>query len=68
MHTHVDAHHARAHKHTDTHTHTHTHGTVDAYNLFAAGKKDMAALYFLCAVPLNMLMNHLGRTIGGEIL
>ena len=42
--------------------------TVDAYNLFAAGKKDMAALYFLCAVPLNMLMNHLGRTIGGEIL
>lgn len=42
--------------------------TVDAYNLYAAGKKDMALTYFLCAVPFNMLMNHVGRTIGGEIL
>ena len=24
--------------------------------------------YFLCAVPMNLMMNHLGRTIGGEVL
>jgi fluoride ion exporter CrcB/FEX len=42
--------------------------TVDAYNIYLAGKKDLALFYFMCAVPLNLLMNHLGRTIGNEVL
>eukprot|EP00277_Geminigera_cryophila_P012201 CAMPEP_0179438024 /NCGR_PEP_ID=MMETSP0799-20121207/21822_1 /TAXON_ID=46947 /ORGANISM="Geminigera cryophila, Strain CCMP2564" /LENGTH=172 /DNA_ID=CAMNT_0021219357 /DNA_START=73 /DNA_END=591 /DNA_ORIENTATION=- len=42
--------------------------TVDAYNILMSGKKDLALFYFLCAVPMNLMMNHLGRTIGGEVL
>merc|ERR1719199_735253 len=42
--------------------------TVDAYNIYLSGKKDVALMYFLCAVPLNMMMNHIGRTIGNSVL
>eukprot|EP00281_Chroomonas_sp_CCMP1168_P033882 CAMPEP_0206251698 /NCGR_PEP_ID=MMETSP0047_2-20121206/22168_1 /ASSEMBLY_ACC=CAM_ASM_000192 /TAXON_ID=195065 /ORGANISM="Chroomonas mesostigmatica_cf, Strain CCMP1168" /LENGTH=182 /DNA_ID=CAMNT_0053677679 /DNA_START=38 /DNA_END=586 /DNA_ORIENTATION=+ len=37
--------------------------TVDSYNLFNAGKQNEAAFLLAMVVPMNLLFNHIGRTI-----